>query len=200
MKERRCHLKHLKRGEWKGPINNANTSNGEKKEKKTVTTDAQHNIRFRKLILGVIEKAANSLCTAPTLKSSQLVPAPMAPLCYRLVFTSLLRQPHKRENILCCPTIVALAAMALPASGSVLMEEQRRHMSLARIIPTPIKAFSISHQAAFRLKPSQVSLGDRTLERREGDQKQGFITTRRGYNRAIWKVAIVCYRVWLLGI
>lgn len=34
----------------------------------------------------------------------------MAPLCYRLVFTSLLRQPHKRENILCCATIVALAA------------------------------------------------------------------------------------------
>ncbi|KAK5893521.1 hypothetical protein CgunFtcFv8_006387 [Champsocephalus gunnari] len=107
----------------------------------------------------------------------------MAPLCYRLVFTSLLRQPHTPENILCCPTMVALAAMALPASGSVLMEEQRRHMALARIIPTPIKAFSIRHQAAFRLGPSQVSLGDR---------KQGFITTRRGHNRAIRKVAIVC--------
>ncbi|KAI9543361.1 hypothetical protein NQZ68_012010 [Dissostichus eleginoides] len=121
----------------------------------------------------------------------------MAPLCYRLVFTSLLCQPHKRENILCCPTIVALAAMALPASGSVLMEEQRRHMSLARIIPTPIKAFSISHQAAIRLGPSQVSLGDRTLERREGDQKQGFITTRRG---AFLQIVHICISSGLLGV
>lgn len=114
--------------------------------KKSLTTDAQHNIRFRKLILGVIEKAANSLCIAPTLKSSQLVPAPMAPLCYRLVFTSLPRQPRKRENILCCPTIVALAASVRRRGGSVGMGEQRRHteqrhMSLARIIQTPIKAF-----------------------------------------------------------
>lgn len=108
-----------------------------------MTTDAQHNIRFRDLILGVIEKAANSLCTAPTLKSSQLVPAPTAPLCYRLVFTSLLRQTHKRENILCCPTIVALAASVWRREGKCGDGggTEQRHMSLARIIQTPIKAF-----------------------------------------------------------
>lgn len=58
LKERRWHIKHLKRCEWKGPIKNTNHFKPEKK--KSVTTDAQHNIRFRKLILGVIEKAANS--------------------------------------------------------------------------------------------------------------------------------------------
>lgn len=31
MKERRCHIKHLKRGEWKCPINNTNTTSNQKK-------------------------------------------------------------------------------------------------------------------------------------------------------------------------
>lgn len=62
LKGRRCHIKHLKRGEWKSPINNTNTTSNprEKKKKKSATTDARHNIRFRKLILGAIEEAANS--------------------------------------------------------------------------------------------------------------------------------------------
>lgn len=51
----------FKEGEWKCPINKyKHHFKTAKKKKKSVTTDAQHNIRFRKLTLGVIEKAANS--------------------------------------------------------------------------------------------------------------------------------------------
>lgn len=51
-----------------------------KKTKPSVTTDAQHNMSFRKLILGVIEEAADSQCSALPLTSSQ-PPTPHHSLC-----------------------------------------------------------------------------------------------------------------------
>lgn len=55
---------------------------------------------------------------------------------------------------------------------------EQRHMSLARIIQTPIKAFQSATWQSSGLGWSQVSLGDKTLERREDDQKRVCITTR----------------------
>lgn len=63
LKAYRCHTKHLKRLEWKWPINNTNTTSNlleKKKKKKTPTADATHNIRFMKTILRVMETAAHS--------------------------------------------------------------------------------------------------------------------------------------------
>lgn len=49
------------------------------KKKSSVTTDAQHNISFRKLILGVVEEAADSQRPALPLTSSQSVAAAPPP-------------------------------------------------------------------------------------------------------------------------
>lgn len=99
------------------------------------TTDAQH------LILGVIEKDAISSWAAPTLKSSQLVTAPVAPVRYRLVFTSLLCQPSRTRK----SSLLYFYRGPGSERGSVAWKSRggtgQRHMSLARIVQTTIKAF-----------------------------------------------------------
>lgn len=150
--------------------------------RKSVTTDVQHNIGFRKIILGVMGKAANSYCTGPTLKSSQFLPAPMAPLRYRLVFTSLPRQPCKWENILCCPTIVALAVKVWRQEDTWGWKSrgatEQQHMPLACIVQAPIKEFQSAAMQPLGPGWSQVGLGDKTLERSKYDQYRGLHTNK----------------------
>lgn len=78
---------------------------------------------------------------------------------------------------------------------------EQRHMSLARIIQTPIKAFQSATRQRSGWGEAKSVWG--TLERKEDDQKQGCITTRKQTRwleckaccRVIWEVAMVRYRV-----
>lgn len=132
MQRRRWHMKHLGRCEWKGPINNTNTtSNSQKKE--AVTTDARHNIRFRKLILGDDSEGCKLIMPYTPFKIITVGPCTNgSPLSQAGVYQFAVPAPQMKGKKSLLSHYCGSGSGSLEARGTCL---------LAGITRTPIKAF-----------------------------------------------------------
>lgn len=107
------------------------------------------------------------------------------------------------KNILCCP-IVAPAVKVWRRGGSAgglgngRAEEAQSWGTclLAGSIRTPIKAFQSATWQRSRVRWSQVSLGDKTLEREEDDQKWVLQNNKTKCKQDDQNAQRVCGAIW----